>query len=378
MHSRRYFALSICLFGIGFGSFDIRSAVGQAKELSRDRLLEYVDVNQTIHPVTNDKGWQLRRRSVVDAMVTIMGPLPAPKSRAPLQVQINEEVDCGSYVRRHLTYQSEAGSRVPAYLLIPKDALQGRRRVPAVLCLHPTDNRVGNRVVVGLGGRANRQYAQELAERGYVTIAPAYPLLADYQPDWRKLGYTSGTMKAIWDNIRAIDLLESLPFVLPGPVGAIGHSLGGHNAVYTATFEPRIGVVVSSCGLDRYRDYKDGDIRGWTSDRYMPKLLAYREKLDQLPFDFSEIVATLAPRPCLIVAPLGDSNFRWQSVDRIAADARGVYSLFGAASKLKIEHPDCDHDFPQAMRQMGYRWIDAVLLQNNAIPLKSKQGDHQS
>ena len=72
MYLRRYFALSICLFGIGFGSFDIRSTAGQAKELSRDRLLEYVDVNQTIHPVTNVKGWQLRRRSVVDAMVTMI------------------------------------------------------------------------------------------------------------------------------------------------------------------------------------------------------------------------------------------------------------------------------------------------------------------
>ena len=75
------------------------------------------------------------------------------------------------------------------------------------------------------------------------------------------LGYESGTMKAIWDNIRAIDLLETLPYVKRGPVGAIGHSLGGHNSVYTAVFEPRIGVVVSSCGLDSYIDYKDGKSR---------------------------------------------------------------------------------------------------------------------
>ena len=95
-----------------------------------------------------------------------------------------------------------------------------RTRVPAVLCLHPTDNSVGHGVVVGLGGKANRQYASELAERGYVTLAPSYPLLAKYQPDLKALGWQSGTLKAVWDNIRGLDLLASLPFVRPDAFGA--------------------------------------------------------------------------------------------------------------------------------------------------------------
>jgi hypothetical protein len=44
--------------------------------------------------------------------------------------------------------------------------------------LHGADNVVGHGIVVGLGNRPNRQYASELAERGYVTLAPNYPLLA--------------------------------------------------------------------------------------------------------------------------------------------------------------------------------------------------------
>src|SRR5205807_193368 len=106
-------------------------------------------------------------------------------------------------------------------------------------------------------------------------LAPAYPLMANYQPDLKALGYQSGTMKAIWDNIRGLDLLESLPFVNKRKLGAIGHSLGGHNAIYTAVFDQRIRVIVSSCGFDSFLDYKGGDIRGWTSERYMPRLLAY-------------------------------------------------------------------------------------------------------
>jgi hypothetical protein len=118
-------------------------------------------------------------------------------------------------------------------------------------------------------------------------------------------------MKAIWDNIRGLDLLASLPFVKTNGFGAIGHSLGGHNSVYTAAFDERIVVIVSSCGLDSYLDYMEGNIKGWTSERYMPKLLEY--PLHEIPFDFHEMIAALAPRWCFISAPLGDTNFKWRA-----------------------------------------------------------------
>jgi dienelactone hydrolase len=39
-------------------------------------------------------------------------------------------------------------------------------------------------------------------------------------------------MKAIWNNIQAVDLLESLGYVDVDGIGVIGHSLGGHNAFH--------------------------------------------------------------------------------------------------------------------------------------------------
>ena len=329
--------------------------------LDRNNLLIYHDTKGEIQPVRSTADWQRRRAMVLAGMQEVMGRLPGDEKRCPLDVRVQEEVDCGSYIRRLITYASEQGSRVPAYLLIPKRALEGKEKVPAVLCLHPTDDRIGHKVVVGLGGRPNRQYAQELAERGYVTLSPSYPLLADYQPDLEKLGYQSGTMKAVWDNIRGIDLLESLPYVQPGGVGTIGHSLGGHNSVYTAMFDLRIKAIVTSCGLDSYLDYKDGHIKGWTSTRYMPKLLDYKDRLERIPFDFHELVGGLAPRHCFISAPLGDSNFKWDSVDRIANTASQVYGLYGVSQRLRVEHPDCDHDFPDPMRQIAYQLFDRVL-----------------
>src|SRR5207237_1448154 len=126
--------------------------------------------------------------------------------------------------------------------------LKGKKKVPAILCLHGTDNVVGHGVVVGLGRAPNRAYALELAERGYVALAPNYPLLAKYQPDLKKLGWESGTLKAVWDNMRGLDLLQSLPFVDGGALGAIGHSLGGHNAVFTGVFDDRLRAIVSRRG----------------------------------------------------------------------------------------------------------------------------------
>jgi hypothetical protein len=222
--------------------------------------------------------------------------------------------------------------------------------------------------VVGLGAKENRQSARELAERGYVVLAPSYPRLARYQSDLKSLGWESGTLKAVWDNIAGLSLLEALPFVNHEKgFAAIGHSLGGHNSVFTAVFDDRIKIVVSSCGLDSFLDYYSGDEKvwfpekGWCQTRYMLRLADYRGRLAEIPFDFHEVVAALAPRDVLIIAPVKDSNFQAASVDRIAAAAGQIFKLYGHPDRLRVEHPNCEHDFPDDMRQEAYRLIDRVL-----------------
>jgi hypothetical protein len=338
------------------------------ERLDRDNLLEFRDDDGKVRPVRTPEDWQRRRAEILRGMEVVMGPLPHEGRRVPLDVEVIEEVDAGKYVRRLITYQSEPESRTPAYLCIPKQVLKGGGKAPAVLCLHPTDNTVGHQVVVGLGGRAGRQYAAELADRGYVTLSPAYTHLANYWPNLGKLGYVSGTMKAVWDNMRGLDLLASLPFVDSSHgFAAIGHSLGGHNAIYTAVLDPRISVVVSSCGFDAYPDYYDGDERnwyfgkGWCQIRYMPRMSDYRGRLNEIPFDFSELLGAIAPRPVFVNAPLHDSNFRWRSVDRCATAAQPVYKLLGGEGNLTIKHPDCDHNFPDDIREAAYAAIDSVL-----------------
>ncbi len=329
--------------------------------LPRMNLMVYRAADGSVQPVKTKHEWEKRRSEILKGMQAIMGPLPGPEKRCPLDLQVQEEVDCGSYKRRLITYASEPGSRVPAYLLIPNAALARKQPAPAVLALHPTDMQYGRRVVVEQLRPAYRAYGRDLAERGFVVLAPAYPLMADYQPDLKALGYASGTMKAVWDNIRGLDLLESLPYVRKGCIGAIGHSLGGHNAIFTAVFDPRIRAVVSSCGFDSFSDYMGGNIRGWTSERYMPRLLDYEHRLGEIPFDFYELIGALAPRAFFMSAPYEDQNFSWRSVDAIAESAAAVYRLYGQSGNLLLEHPGSGHDFPPATRQRGYQFLEQHL-----------------
>src|SRR5262245_4140593 len=122
-------------------------ALPLTSRLPRTNLLVYHNREGKTAPVKSKADWQKRRAEILKGMEEIMGPLPGKEKRCPLEVKVEEEVDCGSYLRRFLTYQSEPGSRVPAYLLIPKEALRKKEKFPAVLALHPTDMEYGARVL---------------------------------------------------------------------------------------------------------------------------------------------------------------------------------------------------------------------------------------
>lgn len=339
-----------------------------AGRLPRTNLLVYHNQNGVVLPVESKRDWEQRRAEILRGFALVAGELPDRQARdCELDVQTTEVKDCGSYERRLISYQSEPGSRVPAYLCLPKRALAGGKNFPAVLCLHPTDMKYGHRTVVEPVRKDYRAYAHDLAARGFVTLAPAYPLMANYQPDLERLGWSSGTLKAVWDNQRALDLLDALPFVRHKGYGVIGHSLGGHNAIFTAAHDPRLRVVVSSCGFDAFPDYYGGETQhwapgqGWSQTRYMPRLAGYRDRLTEIPFDFPELLGALAPRTVFISAPLDDSNFRASSVDACANAARPIFRLYRAAGNLRVVHPPGGHDFPLVAREQAYRLLTENL-----------------
>jgi acetyl esterase/lipase len=325
------------------------------------QLLVYRDAEGHEHPVKTPEDWAVRRRHVLAGMEEAMGPLPDRSDLPPLDVHLKGRMEGEGFQRLTISFVPEPSDRLCAHLYLPS----GRgpdERLPAMLALHPTST-LGKDRVTKEGGEPNRMYAYELARRGYVVIAPDYPSFGDYQGyDFAADRYTSGTMKGIFNHMRCVDLLQSRPEVDPQRIGVIGHSLGGHNAMFVGVFDQRLKVIVSSCGWTPFHDYYGGKIKGWTSDRYMPRLRdVYALDPDRVPFDFYEVVAALAPRAFFSCSPLHDSNFDVTGVRKGIAKASEIFALLGAADQLQVRYPDSAHDFPPEMRREAYGFIDRAL-----------------
>jgi dienelactone hydrolase len=286
-------------------------------------------------------------------MELAMGPFPSIDRRAPLRIITELTEDAGTYERLKITFEPEPGRRVPAWLLAPKGKGRGR----AALCLHQT-TRIGKDEPIGRGPKQNLHYAKELAERGWVCLAPDYPSFGDYTVDFDRdvyaRGYQSGTMFAIVNHTRAVDVLAAHARVDAKKMAVIGHSLGGHNSLFVAAFDPRLKAVVTSCGFNAFAKYFGGNLKGWTSQRYMPKIAeVYHNSPREVPFDFTDVFEAIAPRAIFVNAPLRDANFEVSGVRDVAAAIGAKFPK----SRLVIEHPDADHDFPPDVRERAYAFM---------------------
>lgn len=324
-------------------------------------------------PIKTVKEWAARRRDVVTQMQRVMGPVPDRSKWPEAQVRVLEREELpGGIQRQKIQYITDSADRpVKAWVFLPPatpptTSRKGTNRRAAVLCLHQTNN-IGKDEPAGLGGSANLHYALELAQHGFVTLAPDYPSFGEYPYTFPpEHGYISGSMKAISDNMRAIDVLQAMEQVDPERIGCIGHSLGGHNTMFTAVFDLRIKSLVSSCGFTRFHKYYEGKLAGWTSPRYMPRIASeYHNDPNEVPFDFPEIVAAFAPRPFLACSPLHDNNFEVSGVRDTITAAMPIYQLWQAEQNLRAESPDCAHDFPPSTRAVAYTFLKETLSRSN-------------
>jgi hypothetical protein len=346
------------LIGISAGLAEDRPHVSYPDHTD---LSVYRDASGFLRPIKTADDWAIRRGHILAGMQEAMGPLPDRSNLPPMDIQVKRKLEGDGFTRLTISFVPEAGDRLTANLYLPTGAGANDRR-PAMLALHQTAAG-GKDDVAAPGGLPNRIYADELAQRGYVVLAPDYPSfgeLANY--DFAKDRYISGTMKGIFNHMRCVDLLQARPEVDPQRIGTIGHSLGGHNSMFVGVFDERIKVIVSSCGWTPFHDYMKGNLTGWTSDRYMP-LLRDKYGLDpnRVPFDFYEVIAAIAPRAFFSNSPLKDANFDVAGVRKAIAKTQAVYQLLGNPDGLQVRYPDCEHDFPPEVRREAYAFVDRVL-----------------
>src|SRR5579872_2293901 len=170
---------------IGIATASVTLALGADEKaaapvyIDHAKVLVLRDDKGNERPVRTPEEWLKRRRHILAGMEQAMGPLPDRSKPVPLDVRIGETVEGEGYKRLTISYAAEEGDRVPAYLYLPAGRPLDERR-PALLALHPTGP-LGKGIVDGQGPAANRGYAKQLAQRGYVVLAPDYPSFGDYK-----------------------------------------------------------------------------------------------------------------------------------------------------------------------------------------------------
>lgn len=310
--------------------------------------------------------WLKTRKAIESAVTGVLGKLPA--TRVDLQVKTVDEQDFYGITRRRVNYFLDDWTRVTAWMFIPEDALE----YPAIVCMHGM-NPMGKDESAGLeGGDPRLAFARHFAERGYVTLAPdtiaagerTYSKLDpfDTKAFYKEHPKLSAIGKMLYDHQRAVDVLTDAKEVDPTRIGAIGHDLGGVNALFLAAFDERIGAVVSSGGITAFSE--DENPQRWAADSGMVLLPKLKSAIDtgEYPFEWDEVLALIAPNPTLVITALNDDVLsKTSSVQNLVDRAREVYTLLGAGAALEHLTHKKKHTMPQIGLDAAGEWFDRWL-----------------
>ncbi len=289
--------------------------------------------------------------------------------KPPLDLKIHESIVVDDvYERRLVSYQVEGSERARAYLGIP---LKLAGKAPGVVALHGTYER-GIEQAAGLIDNPDKAYLDHLCRRGYVVIAPEHFVAGDRipaagaydtadfhrrHPEWNAVG------KFTYEHSIAVDVLAMQPEVDADRLGVMGHSLGGHGAIFLAAYDERLKAAACNCGASFFRHNPGVD--SWARDHWYVYFHHLRPELlkgELPPIDFHEIIALIAPRAFLDVSGLndGDPLVQRQRVLMLTS-VMGVYDLLGASPNFAFFVHGRGHSVAYESRELIYGWLDSHL-----------------
>ncbi len=164
---------------------------------------------------------------------------------------------------------------------------------------------------------------------------------ADFQfPEAELYGFNLGGLQ-LWNSIRAVDFLSSLPEVDPTRIGVTGASGGATQALLLMAADDRVkvGAPVNIIGAARHPGCSCENLPGlWVDTSTI------------------EVVATFAPKPLLLVSATEDP---WtnQTPTRELPILRRYYELFGASDRIANTHVKAGHNYNPESRAAVYAFF---------------------
>jgi dienelactone hydrolase len=274
--------------------------------------------------------WRARARRRVD---DLLGPVPV---QVPLALETTDSVDCGSYRRDRVVFDTEPAMSVPAFLLVPHAREHGAPG-PAVLAVH--GHGPGKSSICGIeAGDEGDDYAHRFATAGYVVLAPdlrgfgerADPMPAGkYECDWNLVCATMAGVvplqRNLWDLQRSLDVLCGHSLVDAGRVGVAGFSYGATCALFLAAIDDRVRAAIVSGYLS---SWQSAHAVPWNmcGSQVLPAQLGRVEHLD--------VAALVAPRALLVESGADDPIFPAGAAQATVDTLRTVYAHLGEPDAL--------------------------------------------
>ncbi len=190
---------------------------------------------------------------------------------------------------------------------------------------------------------------------------PLYPTF-----DWTKLA------RRAWAASRCVDYLFTLKLVDREKIALTGHSRNGKVSLIAAALDERITAVISSSagagGPGSFRLFSEAqfgegieNITRAFPDWLHPRLRFFAGRENRLPIDQHELIACIAPRPCLISSALNDAVESIWAVEQSYYSARKVYQLFDKGDELNLRYRAGGHETRAEDIEAYVDWLDSVF-----------------
>jgi dienelactone hydrolase len=178
--------------------------------------------------------------------------------------------------------------------------------------------------------------------------------------------YLLGTNLAryrIWDGIRGLDFLASLPEVDPSRIGCVGNSGGGTLTAYIAALDNRVAVAAICCYITTLRRRMANRIQEDPSSDPEQDIFGFVSE----GIDHAGLLALRVPKPTLLGAARRDF-FPIDGTRESFAEAKRLYDLAGAGDAIELVEADQRHGLTPPLRKAVYRWFERWLANRHPAP----------